>query len=117
MARAEGQAPGSLTVTTRIDPRGVTLERSGERWSGQADLIVAQASPGGVLNVSVDTTLTLNLTDEQRDRVLRDGLVVSRTIVLHWTTHQLRVVSRDIPTGATGSVIIPNDRLRAVRER
>ena len=117
LARAEGQAPGSVTVTTRIDPRGLTLERSGERWSGQADLVVAQASPGGVLDVSVDTTLTLNLTDEQRDRVLRDGLVVSRTIVLHWTTHQLRVVSRDIPTGETGSVIIPNDRLRALLAR
>jgi VWFA-related protein len=116
LGRADGAA-GSMMVTTRIDPRGVTLQRSGDRWTGQADLLVAQASPGGALDISVDTTLTLNLTDEQRDRVLREGLVVSRSIVLHWSTHQLRVVSRDIPTGATGSLVIPSDKLRAVLAR
>jgi hypothetical protein len=86
-------------------------------WTGQADLLLAQASAGGALNISVDTTLTLNLTDEQLDRVRREGLVVSRPIVLHWNTHQLRVVSRDIPTGATGSLVIPSDKLRPVLAR
>ena len=114
LAGAEGQAPGSLTVKTRIDPRGVTLERNGERWTGQADLIVARASVDGALSVGIFTTLTLDLSAEQHDRVLRDGLVVSRNLIVSETTHQLRIVCRDVRTGATGSLVIPNGRLRAV---
>ena len=117
LAGAEGQAPGSLTVTTRIDARGLTLERNGERWTGQADLIVAQASADGVLTVGIFATLTLDLTGEQRDRLLRDGLVVSRNLVVSESMHQLRVVCRDVRTGATGSLVIPNGRVRAVLTR
>ena len=114
LAKPDGQAAGSLTLTTRIDPRSVSLEKNGERWSGQADLIVAQASPEGTLKVAIFTTLTLDLTVEQRDRLLREGLVISRSLVVNEEAHQLRIVCRDVRTGATGSLVIPSNRLRAV---
>jgi hypothetical protein len=100
-----------VTLTTRIDPRGIALERNGDRWQGQVDLLIAQASAQGALAVSVFTTLTLDLTTEQRDRVLRDGLVVPRPVTLTPGAHQLRIVGRDSRTGATGTLIVPVARL------
>jgi hypothetical protein len=105
------QTPAVLTLTTRIDPRGLALERQGDRWQGQVDLLIAQASAQGAMAVSVFTTLTLDLTTEQRDRVLRDGLVIPRAVTLTPGAHQLRVVGRDTRTGATGTLIVPIGRL------
>jgi VWFA-related protein len=107
----ETQNPPVLTLTTRIDPRGLALERQGDRWQGQVDLLIAQASAQGALAVSGFTTLTLDLTTEQRDRVLRDGLVIPRAVTLTPGAHQLRVVGRDTRTGATGTLIVPIEGL------
>jgi VWFA-related protein len=109
--RPDAQNPALVTLTTRIDPRGIALERNGDRWQGQVDLLIAQASAQGALAVSVFTTLTLDLTTEQRDRVLRDGLVVPRPVTLTPGAHQLRIVGRDSRTGATGTLIVPVARL------
>lgn len=116
-ARADDQNPRSLTLTTRIDPRGVALERIGDRWQGQVDLLIAQATKSGALAVSVYTTLTLNLTAEQHEGVLRDGIIVSRPVLLAENAHQLRVVGRDARTGATGTLIVPAEHLRVAATR
>lgn len=51
-------------------------------------------------------TLPFSLTDEMRDRLLKEGLRVTRTIQLQPGAHQIRVVARDVTSGTTGSVII-----------
>nr|MDQ3419920.1 hypothetical protein [Acidobacteriota bacterium] len=51
-------------------------------------------------------TLPFSLTDEMRDRLLKDGLRLTRTIQLNPEAHQVRVVARDVTSGTTGSVII-----------
>jgi VWFA-related protein len=112
---AKGDEPATLAVTMRVDPRNITLTKAGERWNGEVDLLIAQRYPQGGVDVNFYTTLTLNLTAEQRDRVLREGLVVTRPIAIQPSTHQLRVAARDAPTGATGSLIIPAEKLRAVQ--
>ena len=54
----------------------------------------------------------LELTDEQHQRVLREGLNFDRTIVLRPDSHRLHIIVRDTPSGATGSVIVPVAGLR-----
>ena len=114
LTRPEGLAPGALAVSIRIDPRGIDLQKNGERWSGTADLIVAEATAQGAMSVALFTTLTLDLSAEQRDRALRDGLVLSRTLTLSGSTHQLRVAARDVRTGAIGLLIVPSAKLQAL---
>jgi VWFA-related protein len=112
----ESTAIGLDLRATRADaqnPRGVALERIGDRWQGQVDLLIAQATKSGAVAVSVYTTLTLNLTAEQHEGVLRDGIVVSRPVLLAENAHQLRLVGRDTRTGATGTLLVPAERLRA----
>jgi VWFA-related protein len=113
LAKPAAPAPGSVDVVVRIDPATVTLEKNGERWSGQLDLLIIQAVPQGPAVVSMNTTLTLNLTVEQHDKLQREGLVITRTIPIQPAAHQLRVVGRDATNGAIGSVLIPGDKVRA----
>jgi VWFA-related protein len=98
---------GDVDVTVRVEPRTVTLEREGDRWRGTVDLLIAQIVPDGTLYANIDVSMGLDLTDEQRDRALAEGLSLTRRIALRGDAHQIRVVARDVRSGATGSVIVP----------
>ncbi len=113
LAKPAAPAPGSVDVIVRIDPATLTLEKNGERWSGLIDLLVIQGVPQGPPVVSMNTTLTVNMTAEQHDKLQREGLVITRTIPIQPAAHQLRVVARDGTSGAIGSVLIPGDKVRA----
>jgi VWFA-related protein len=105
---------GDVDVTVRIEPRSVTLQRESDRWRGTVDLLIGQVVPDGTLYANVDLSLDLDLTDDQRDRAVAEGLAITRRITLRGDAHQIRVVARDVPSGATGSVIAP---VRGMRGR
>jgi VWFA-related protein len=107
--RAEGQA---VTLAVRIDPNDVALEKTGDKWTGEVDLLVAQASGQGAHSVLLHTTLSLALTDEQREKVMASGLALSRGITLQNNPYQLKIVARDAKTGAIGTLIIPANKLK-----
>jgi VWFA-related protein len=107
--RGEGQA---VTLAVRIDPKDVALDKTGDKWTGEVDLLVAQASPQGALRVLLHTTLSLGLTDGQRQKVMASGLALSRAITLQDNPYQLKIVARDAKTGAIGTLIIPAAKLK-----
>jgi VWFA-related protein len=112
----QGPSAG-VDLALRIDPRGVTLQRQADRWAGAIDVMIVQALPGGTYVSSAYLTITLNLTAAQRDEAMQKGFTLTRRIALKEDAHQLRVVARDLPSGATGSLAIPAERLRAAARR
>jgi hypothetical protein len=56
--------------------------------------------------------VTLRLTDAAREQMLRDGLTLDRTLTPRDGATRLHIVVRDAPTGTTGSLTIPMDRVR-----
>jgi VWFA-related protein len=111
-ARVEPATGDAVNLAIRLDPASVSLAKNGDTWQGAFDLAIVQALPDGTLRKSLQTTVELNLTAELRERLLRQGIVVNRKVAVLADALRLHVVARDVATGATGSLIIPADRLR-----
>jgi VWFA-related protein len=109
VARRAGEA---VTLSLRVEPSTLTLERDGDRWRGSVDLLIAQVPPSGRGEVSASFSLAISLTDDERNRLTQGAFTIERTIALKPLMHHLRIVARDVPTGNVGSLVIP---LRLVR--
>jgi VWFA-related protein len=107
-----GAPPSSVDMTINVDANSIQLTPSGERWTGEVDVIVAEAQRGNPPTLSFSTTLTIDVTGEQRARILANGISLTRTIPFKANVHQLRIVALDVPTGAIGAVHISGDTLR-----
>ena len=99
-------ANGRLTLAIQLDRSAPTLVKENGLWVGSVDVAIAQTLPTGQNAKEADVTLPFSLTDEMRDKLLKDGLLLTRTIQLNPDAHQVRVVARDVTSGTTGSVII-----------
>ncbi|HSC28342.1 MAG TPA: VWA domain-containing protein [Vicinamibacterales bacterium] len=108
-------AADQFTVALDVDGTAIGLVESRGLWEGTVDLVIAQALPDGRLYRSFETRVPLRLSAEERGRLIQDGLTLTRTISLRPDVHQLRVLVRDGVTGATGTLIMPADRVRSIR--
>jgi VWFA-related protein len=110
-ARVQKVASG-WSVAIRPAPDAVTLTRKNDRWEGAIDVVIAQSLPNGQTFKTFASTVHLEFTFAQREQMLREGFSFDRVVALRPGSHRLHIVVRDVPSGATGSVIIPTDRLR-----
>ncbi|MBA3639633.1 MAG: VWA domain-containing protein [Acidobacteria bacterium] len=95
----EPAASGRLTLAIQLDRSAPTLVKENGLWVGSVDVAIAQTLPSGQHAKEADVTLPFSLTDEMRDRLLKDGLRLTRTIQLNPEAHQVRVVARDVALG------------------
>jgi VWFA-related protein len=109
---AKGAAANTVTLVIRPVPEAVSLTRLDGRWTGALDFVIAQSLPNGQTFKTFAVKADIALTDEQHAQMLRDGFSFDRTVALRPDSHRLHVIVRDIPSGATGSLIIPIARLR-----
>ena len=108
---------GRISIVITVAPQGVTLRAEGPRWIGTVDVLIVQDLPGGRVRTSGYFTVHLDMTEEQRDRLARGGIVARREVELLDAAHQVHVVARDVPTGRTGSVVVLADDIRAAARR
>ena len=97
---------GRVTLAIQLDRSAPSLVKENGLWVGSVDVAISQTLPSGKNAREADVTLPFSLSDEMRDRLLKEGLHLTRTVQLNPDAHQLRVVVRDVATGTTGSVII-----------
>jgi hypothetical protein len=97
---------GKVTLAIQFEPGTPQLEQRGSTWHGAVDIAIAQTLPTGKQTSEADLTVPLALDAATRAQLLKDGLRLTRTIVLRDGAHDIRVVARDVNSGATGSVII-----------
>jgi hypothetical protein len=93
------------SVAVRVDSTGITIRPDGDMFAVSLELLIAQRLADGQLLKDLDKTLSLRLTSEQRDQLLKEGFSMTRTIALK-PGASLRVVVRDQPTGIVGSVSV-----------
>lgn len=92
-------------VAIRVDPSAITMRPSGNLFDVALDVLIAQRLQSGEVLTDLDKTLSLRLTSDQRDQLLKDGFSMTRTVVLQ-PRASLRVAVRDQPTGVVGSVVM-----------
>ena len=99
---------GVQNITVLIDPQTLSFIQHGGRWRDELDLgIVAQKEngegfPGRIQTYNIDVS-------EQtfRELIAQNGVSLMSKLTLPENAYRLRVVVREVRTGATGSVTIP----------
>jgi len=105
--------PGARTLKMdlQLDSRDISLQPEGDRWVGAVDLLFVQIGADGRQITGEAKTFNMRLQRQTYDSILKDGLVLTRTLPLADGAAQVRVVTRDATSGALGSVTIPLDKL------
>jgi VWFA-related protein len=111
MASGKPAKPESLQVTVQINPRAVTLLPKDGLTVGQLDVLFVQHDKAGrsldVLNNSID----LKLGTAELAKIRRFGILFNKDLVRAKDAESLRVIVRDVDSGATGSITIPFSQL------
>lgn len=112
-ARAEGP---KINIAIELDPTTITLINDAGVWKGGLDVAIAQTLTGERQQREPDFSLPISVTAADRDRLLRQGLRLTRSIELQPDVQQVRIVVRDAATGMVGSVFIDATRLKKAAE-
>ncbi|MEO7142877.1 MAG: VWA domain-containing protein [Bryobacteraceae bacterium] len=103
---AEKPKPGSLRLLIAIDTHSLSLTRQDGKWTGQAELYIAEKSGAGEMIFHTDDPIAMNLPQAQYDLIVKKGLVLSKYIEIAPAAKQVRVIVIDRPSGAVGSLRI-----------
>jgi VWFA-related protein len=98
------QTSAGYDVTLRVDPKSILLDPQGDRWAGKLDLLFVEKDAHGVQTYGVDDTLSMELKQQNYERVQKEGLMYHRVLPQTGAASEIRVVARDASTGAVGSV-------------
>ena len=98
------QTSAGFDVTLRVDPKTIQLDPQGDRWAGKLDLLFVEKDAHGAQTYGVDDTLSLELKQQNYDRVEKEGLMYHRVLPGTGQAKEIRVVVRDTSTGAVGSI-------------
>jgi len=110
---AQGQATGDLTIALHVDPGAITLQKTADGWAGSLDLLIVQTTADGQAFKSFGGDIDFTMPDARRERFLTDGLAVSRPVVLRSDAQWLKVIVRDVASGAVGSLVLGAAELSA----
>jgi len=104
-------APDTLDLEIRVDARDVSLQPVGDGWQGRLDVWLAQLGPGDELLVTVSHVAGLNLDRPTFEQVRQSGeLPLVERLRRDRKAVLLRILVRDVVSGALGSVSIPLDQ-------
>lgn len=114
-AQVERAADGGVKMAVMFAPSTITLNQSDGEWHGTIDLVVAQVLPNGTSRRDVSRSIDLRMTPERYEVFRKNGFSLDATVPLHPDVQRLHVVVQDVPTGRTGSIVIPRSKLPVTR--
>jgi VWFA-related protein len=98
-------------LTVKIDPSGVTFRPANGADNVLMDVFAGQYSRPGDSMGGVIQTISLGRIDKRYEEVKREGLSLTFPVSVEFGAEEFRVVARDAPSGAIGSVRIPLRKL------
>ena len=110
--------PNSLNVLLQIDPATVDFRQQGDRWNAVLDIVYVQKDEHGVVRPGgIADTLTLAFTDANFAKLGQQGLMRQRRFPRQPGASTLRIVVRDVSSGAMGSITIPFSQIASEAPR
>ena len=106
--------PSEYRLTVRVQPGAIGLERHGDELRGAVDVVVAQVRADGAEGRSLDKRMDISVPGERLPQFLREGLTVDHTFTLVPSAERLRVIVRDVRTGAVGAIGVSRPQLLAI---
>jgi len=110
-AKADPKNPTVLNMAVQVEPKNISLERQGDRWVGRLDILFVQKNDKGQQFDGLDETVSLNLTPETYDQIIKKGFVFRKSINMNAQAKMVRVIVRDAPSATMGSVTVPFNQL------
>jgi VWFA-related protein len=107
--------PSDYRLTIRVQPSAIALERRDGASLGALDVVVAQVRPDGAEGRSLQQQYEVRVPDDRLPQFQRQGVSVDHTFTLTPTAERLRVVVRDVRTGAIGAIGVSRQQLEAIR--
>ena len=102
-----------ISVRIGIDAHRLNFKKSGDQWTNDLQIIWLQFGADGKPTSARSQSLTLSLSAEEYSRSQDGDAQITRDFPLKNEAVKLRIVVRDITTGAVGSVDIPLARVFA----
>ena len=106
--------PSEYRLTVRVQPGAIGLERHGDEFRGAIDIVVAQVRADGAEGRSLDKRMDISVPGERLPQFLREGLTVDHRFTLVPSAERLRVIVRDVRTGAVGAIGVSRPQLQAI---
>jgi VWFA-related protein len=110
-AKPDPTNPTTLNMAIQVQAKNISLEPQGDKWAGRLDILVVQKNNQGQDFDGKEDSVTLNLTRENYDKITKGGFVLRKTVTMASQAKMVKVIVRDAPSGAIGSVTIPYNQL------
>ena len=102
---------GSFILTLAMDLQNLSLAAKNDRWNDALNFIVAQEAITGAILDATQSAIAINVTEENRERLLKDGLAIKVAITPAPGLSQIRVAVMDQATGNIGTLrVVPPTR-------
>lgn len=103
--RFEEVGEGAVTLVVTADPGSITVEKQGDRYTGQFDIRYAQRTAEGAVVDDFTDEVPLDLTAERAKRASSEGFAYRRRIELKPDAAAIRIALCDPATGRVGSLL------------
>ena len=110
--KPSGRNDADVTLAIQVAPGAISLAKTADGWSGLLDLLIVQTAADGQMFRSVGGAIDFTMPDGRRERFLREGLTLNRSVVLRPDARLLTLLVRDVASGALGSIVFDADALR-----
>lgn len=99
--------PGPETVSLKVDTPDIHFDLSNGQWRANLDVAFAELSQDGRILGGTEDRLDITLLPESYADAEKQGWSYSKKLVVSPSAEKIRVVVRDLATGAIGSVSVP----------
>ncbi len=90
-----------------VEPRGVNIDRKGDRFVGSVGVIVAQLSAEGKLRGGSSDDIQINVDQAGYNKMMTEGILIYKSVQIQPEVLRIRALVVDHSSGAMGSVTIP----------
>ena len=99
---------GGFVLTLNLDLQNLTPAAKSDRWSDMMTFVIAQESADGNVIDAFQNAIKIDVTDQNREQLLRDGVPLKIGMMPAAGVSQIRIAVMDQATGNVGSLrIVP----------
>jgi VWFA-related protein len=102
-----GPQLGQAIFILNLDAQEVRLDEDAGQWKGGLEIVFRQYDAKGDAIGGVESHLTLNLPKEMYDRVMQQGIKMTKQLAIAPGAETLKVLALDTSSGTMGTVSVP----------
>ncbi len=95
---------GAMILALTLNLPNLSLAPKGDHWNDGVHFVIAQESANGAILDTFDNAIQIEITDQNREQLLRDGVVLKMRITPKAGLSQLHIAAMDDATGNLGSL-------------